>query len=255
MNFGSDFGCYPTSIKPSYLPDPKALANYGPTSHTQQPIVTGTSVLGIKYKDGVMLAADCLASYGSLARFKDVQRLHQVTDTTVLGASGDISDFQSVQHMLRSLMISENNHDDGHTLGTSNIFEYLCRLMYSRRTKMNPLWNTFVVGGVHNGEGFLGYVDLRGSHYKSDTIATGFGSYLAQPILRKATEQRTEPLTEEEAREVLENCMRVLYYRDARSMNKIQISKITSAGSEISEPYVLETEWSFAEQIRGYGRG
>ena len=39
-----------------------------PMKRTQQPIVTGTSVLGIKYKDGVMLAADTLASYGSLAR-------------------------------------------------------------------------------------------------------------------------------------------------------------------------------------------
>lgn len=31
-----------------------------PVSHTQQPLVTGTSVLGLKYKDGVMLAADNL---------------------------------------------------------------------------------------------------------------------------------------------------------------------------------------------------
>ena len=28
---------------------------------TQQPIVTGTTILGLKYKDGVMLAADTLA--------------------------------------------------------------------------------------------------------------------------------------------------------------------------------------------------
>jgi 20S proteasome subunit beta 7 len=33
-----------------------------PIQHTQQPIVTGTSVLGIKYKDGVMLAADTLGT-------------------------------------------------------------------------------------------------------------------------------------------------------------------------------------------------
>lgn len=31
-----------------------------PVSHTQQPLVTGTSVLGLKYKDGIMLAADNL---------------------------------------------------------------------------------------------------------------------------------------------------------------------------------------------------
>ncbi len=38
--------------------------------HTLKPIVTGSSVVGIKYRDGVMLAADTLASYGSLARYK-----------------------------------------------------------------------------------------------------------------------------------------------------------------------------------------
>lgn len=71
---------------------------------TQQPIVTGTSVLGIKYKDGVMLAADNLASYGSLARFKDIQRLHPVGDCTILAASGDMADFQQVQRMLENVM-------------------------------------------------------------------------------------------------------------------------------------------------------
>ncbi len=39
-------------------------------THTLSPTVTGSSVVGIKYRDGVMLAADTLASYGSQARFK-----------------------------------------------------------------------------------------------------------------------------------------------------------------------------------------
>ncbi len=33
---------------------------HDPSSRTQQPIVTGTAVLGLKFKDGVMLAADTL---------------------------------------------------------------------------------------------------------------------------------------------------------------------------------------------------
>lgn len=72
--------------------------------HTQQPIVTGTSVLGIKYKDGVLLAADTLASYGSLARFMDIRRIVSVGANTILGASGDMSDFQATQTMLEKLM-------------------------------------------------------------------------------------------------------------------------------------------------------
>lgn len=51
-----------------------------------------------------MMAADNLASYGSLARFRDIERLHKVTDFTVLGASGDMSDFQYVKHLLDSQM-------------------------------------------------------------------------------------------------------------------------------------------------------
>lgn len=34
--------------------------NNGPKQNTQQPIVTGTSVVAIKFKDGVVMAADNL---------------------------------------------------------------------------------------------------------------------------------------------------------------------------------------------------
>ena len=44
------------------------------------------------------------ASYGSLARYKDIQRLHPVGTSTVVGAGGDMSDFQYIQHMLEDIM-------------------------------------------------------------------------------------------------------------------------------------------------------
>lgn len=238
--------------------EPHFVANPGlrPLNHTQSPIVTGTSVIAIKYKDGVMLAADNLASYGSLARFRDVERLFPVGDYTIVGASGDISDLQYLKHNLESLQIRENYMDDGHSLGPRNVHEYLARLMYGRRTKVNPLWNSLVVAGVKNGESFLGYVDLQGTTYQSPTIATGFGGHLAQPLLRKAFEAAGEDpanLSEADAIKLIDDCMRVLFYRDARSLNKIQRASITAKGVSITEPYVLSTEWGFAEKIRGYG--
>ncbi|KAJ3184617.1 Proteasome subunit beta type-7 [Geranomyces variabilis] len=226
-----------------------------PATRTQNPVVTGTSVLGIKYKDGIMLAADTLASYGSLARFRDVERLIKVGNTTIIGASGDISDFQYITHLLEKILIKESNTEDGHQLYARHIHEYLGRLMYGRRSKHNPLWNSMVVGGIRDGEGgtFLGFVDLQGTTYEAPTIATGYGAYIAQPILRKAVEGREDTLTEEEAEKVLEDCMRVLFYRDARSINKIQIAKVNASGISISDPRFLDTEWAFAEGIRGYG--
>ncbi|KAI9092094.1 nucleophile aminohydrolase [Phlyctochytrium arcticum] len=226
-----------------------------PTSRTQQPVVTGTSVLAIKYKDGIMLAADTLASYGSLARFRDAERLLKVGDTTVVGASGDISDLQHISHMLEKITIKEFNTEDGHQLYARNIHEYMARVMYSRRSNMNPLWNSLIVAGLDGRDGgrFLGFVDLQGTTYEASTIATGYGAYIAQPLLRKAVEGKEDTLTEEEAIKLMDDCMRVLFYRDARSLNKIQRATINASGITITEPYELETEWAFAESIRGYG--
>ncbi|KAI8898022.1 nucleophile aminohydrolase [Globomyces pollinis-pini] len=236
-----------------YLNDFTQIPKSAPISHTQQPIVTGTSVLGIKFKDGVMLAADTLASYGSLAQIRDMKRLAAVGDYTVIGAGGDMSDWQHIQHVLEAEIITEYYNDDGHTLFPEHIHEYLSRLLYNRRSKQDPLWNSLVVGGFNKGKKFLGYVDYQGTTYHSSTIATGYGSMIAQPLLRKAVEGNEDTLTEEEAIKILDDSMRVLFYRDARSLNKIQRATITASGSKITEPYSLATEWGFADSIRGYG--
>jgi 20S proteasome subunit beta 7 len=116
----------------------------------------------------------------------------------------------------------EYDLDDGHHVGPKNVHEYLARLMYARRSKHNPLWNSLIVGGVKNGEKFLGYVDLQGTTYYSPCIATGFGAHLAIPLMRNACEGgRGDNLTKEEAKKVLEDCMRVLFYRDCSSFNKV----------------------------------
>lgn len=174
--------------------------------------MTGTSVLGLRYKDGVMLATDTLASYGSLARFMDVRRLQQVGTNVVVGASGDMSDWQNIQRMLAKKIAEERHEGDGHMLTPPQVYSYLARTMYARRSKLDPLWNALVLGGydANTSEPFLGYVDLLGTTYQSSTVATGFGLHLAAPMLRKAVEGREDVLTEEEARALMEECMRVL---------------------------------------------
>lgn len=54
--------------------------------------------------------------------------------------------------------------DDGNSLGPKEVHNYLTRLMYNRRNKFNPLWNSLVLGGVKNGQKYLGSVDLL-KHY------------------------------------------------------------------------------------------
>lgn len=94
----------------------------------------------------------CPASYGSLARFKDVQRLQAVGDYTVIGASGDMSDFQYIQRLLDDIAVGEFAAQDGHELGPVETHEFLSQVMYGRRSKLNPLWNSLIIGGFKDGK-------------------------------------------------------------------------------------------------------
>lgn len=172
-------------------------------------------------------------------------------DKTLLGTSGDMSDFQHITRLLHQYHVTEQCHDDGHSMTPRQWFTALAAVLYKRRTDGNPLWTGNVLAGFEpqSGELFLGSCDLLGTQFESDSIATGFGSHLAQPLLREALDQakaREQPLSEAEAVALIERCMRVLYYRDARSLDKIQIAKVTRAGVTISEPYIIDSDWSIA---------
>ncbi|KAL6188827.1 hypothetical protein ACLB2K_040218 [Fragaria x ananassa] len=162
---------------------------------------------------------------------------------SLLGASGEISDFQELLKYLDELVLYDNMWDDGNFLGPKEIHNYLTRVMYNRRNKFNPLWNSLVLGGVKNGKQYLGMVSMIGVNFEDDHVATGFGNHLARPILRD--EWRAD-LSFEEGVKLLEKCMRVLLYRDRSAVNKLQIAKITEEGVTISKPYALKTFWGYS---------
>ncbi|KAF2196762.1 proteasome endopeptidase complex, beta subunit [Delitschia confertaspora ATCC 74209] len=229
----------------------------GPNQHTQSPIVTGTSVVAAKFKDGIVIAADNLASYGSLARFTDVKRLRKFNDQVVVGFGGDVSDMQYLDRLLNSLDIRENYGSDGTPLNAKNLHTYLSKVMYKRRSDFNPLWNHLLIAGL-DGEDkpFLASADLLGTTFSAPTLATGFGAHLAQPILRRSIpdEAAVPNVSREEAVLLVKEAMKVLFYRDARSMDKYSIAVVTKDGVELKQDEKLESQsWAFAEGIRGYG--
>ncbi|KAL2136175.1 hypothetical protein VTI74DRAFT_5228 [Chaetomium olivicolor] len=247
--------------------DASYLQTSGPKTATQSPVVTGTSVIAIKFSDGVVMAADNLASYGSLARFTDVKRLRPFLSTSVVGFGGDVSDMQFLDRHLNELAIdeayehestaSESGPAPAGQLNAANLHKYLSKLMYRRRNDFDPLWNQILVAGFDSdSKPFLASVDLRGTAFTSPSLATGFGAMLAQPIMRRfaATEEAAAKLSREQAVEIVKECMKVLFYRDARSLDRYSIAVVTKDGVELSEDEQLERQsWAFAERIRGYG--
>ena len=172
---------------------------------------------------------------------------------------------QYLDRLLASLDTKENYLSnsitpgaDKHTLNAHNLHTYLAKVLYARRTKFDPLWNNILVAGLdENKEPFLAQADLLGTTFSAPTLATGFGAHLAQPLLRKLVpkdEASVKDVTKEQAIEAVKACMKVLFYRDARSSDRYSIAVVTKDGVDLKENEQLENQsWAFADQIRGYG--
>lgn len=130
--------------------------------------------------------------------------------------------------------------------------------MYKRRSDVNPLWNQILVAGLDADEKpFLSSVDLLGTTFSSPTLATGFGAHLAQPLLRKLIpdEKSVQGVSKEQALAAVKECLKVLFYRDARSLDKYSIAVVSKEGGvELKQDEKLDGQsWAFAESIKGYG--
>ncbi|KAF1355479.1 nucleophile aminohydrolase [Delphinella strobiligena] len=240
--------------------DHSHFAEGGPIQHTQSPIVTGTSVIAVKYNEGVVIAADNLASYGSLARFTDVKRLRKFNENAVVGFGGDVSDMQYLDRLLNTLSVEQNysSSDEATALSAKNLHTYISKVMYKRRSDFNPLWNAILVAGLDDEKKpFLAFVDLLGTTFSAPTLATGFGAHLAQPILRRYVpdDAAAAALTKDDAIKAVKECMKVLFYRDARSIDNYSIAVIDQKSRvDLKETEKLENQsWAFAEGIKGYG--
>jgi 20S proteasome subunit beta 7 len=175
----------------------------------------------------------------------------------MVGFGGDVSDMQYLDRLLDSMDIKENYSPHGNMLNAKNLHTYLAKVFYKRRSEFNPLWNHVLVAGFDGqGEPFLSSADLLGTTFSAPHLATGFGAHLAVPILRRRFPEGTplEQVSKEEAVEALKECLKVLFYRDARSADKYSIAVITKDGIDLKEDEQIQGQsWAFAERIRGYG--
>lgn len=118
---------------------------------------------------------------------------------------------------------------------------------------MDPFYNQFAVGGVTTSprgeqQTYLGYTDLYGTTFTDNYVATGFGAHFALPLLRKGfAEKGGLEMSEVDAKKLVASVMRVLFYRDCKTINKITFGKVDTNGVDISEPISVQTDWNLEE--------
>jgi len=221
----------------------------GEKKYTTNPIYVGSSVIGMKFKDGVIIACDTRLNYGSIAKFQNIDdRVQRINANTMLASSGEYSDFQEVVRFLKETALNDVL-DKRSYLGPDELTNYLSSMHYYRRNKMNPYWNYTVTGGLSwDGKPVLYGVDQYGTLLKSDYMLVGMAIYFCNSIIEPEYPLNFEELSQDAAMNILRKCFKVLFYRDTRAGNRIKFSVMKNQNGEVSYDEIfedLETEWDY----------
>lgn len=217
--------------------------------HTTSPVYVGSSVIGMRYRNGVLLAADTRLNYGSLAKFFNIDnRVQRVNKNTVIASSGEYSDFQEVIRTLNEEALKDSLGGDSH-LGPKELTNYLSALHYYRRNKMNPYLNGTIMGGIDwDNTPVLYSVDQFGTLLKGDWMLMGMAQYFCHSLIDPVYPKNPEEMTRELAQKLIEDCFKVLFYRDTRAGNYIKFVAMEYKDNDIhyeTFEHALQTEWNY----------
>jgi len=86
-------------------------------------------------------------------------------------------------------------------------------------------------------------VDLYGTLIEEPTwVCTGFANYMAKPIIANNWHK---DMTEDQAKELLKECFKVLFYRDCGATDRIQFAVVTKDGARIEKPFQVDSKWDY----------
>ena len=231
--------------------------NCDPIKHTQSAIYTGSSVIGLKYNNGIIIACDTLMHYGSsLSLTKSYERIKLLNDRTLIGYSGEYSDMQETSRILNELILEDQLETNRKgAMGPVELGHYLSSLHYHQRNRLNPYLNSAIIGGIDfNGDIVLMQVDPFGTFLSGNYFTTSFANYFACSLLRNEYPKNPNDLTKEQALNLLKKCFEVLFFFFFKAGDVIQFTVLEKVDNKLSTQsgrVKLETKWEYKQFMQG----
>ncbi len=184
------------------------------------------TALGLKFKGGVVLAADRRVSYGTFVLSKSAKKVFLVNERVGISTAGLPGDFQELVDVVKfNMTLYELDLD--RKASPTNVAKLLSLLLYQGRFR-GIYYAELIVGGLENGEPKILVLDPAGGLMEEKFAAVGTGAQIATGILEREYE---ESLGEEEAISLAEKAMREAISRDALSGDGIDLLVITESGA------------------------
>jgi proteasome beta subunit len=189
---------------------------------------TGTTILGIVCKDGVVMASDRQISAGNLVVGKNYQKTVKINDYLLMSFTGMVSDAQRIEKLLPAeLKLKELRAKSRPSV--KQAANLLGSMLYSgARQSMMQVGN--LLGGFNeDGTTELYTIEPAGSVIKIEDYDANFGSGMPY-VLGLLERQYKKGLSIKEGVELAKECLKSSTQRDMGSGYGIDVFTITKEG-------------------------
>lgn len=190
------------------------------------PIAVGATTVGVRCKEGVVLASEKRVSYGLLVTSRSAKKVFKVTDKMGIACAGLIGDMQAIARSL-AIEVSLYELDHGRKMSIRSAAKLLANILFSQRHM--PLYSETLLGGVDSEGPHLFVLDSLGSLIEDDYAAIGSGAEIAIAILEDGYAKVS---TLKDAEDLAARAVKAAIERDALSGDGVDILSISERGAE-----------------------
>ncbi len=178
-----------------------------------------TTTVGIRSKDGVVLAADKRASKGFFVGSKTVQKLFSLDDATAVAIAGQMSDAEYLVNLAKAerRLLSLRR---GYPLSVKESAKLISSIVYSGMKSYQPFYVELVVAGVDREGAHVYTSDMSGAVTSEDFMSSGSGSPIAYGVLEHGYDK---DISLEGAQKLGEAAVKAAMERDPGSGNGIDV--------------------------------
>lgn len=199
---------------------------------------TGTTIVGVVYKDGVVLGADTRATEDTTISDKDCEKIHYIAPNIYCCGAGTAADTEHLTELVSSqlqlLRLSTGTQ--------SRVVTAMTRLKRRLFQYQGHISAALVLGGVDVTGPHLYSIYPHGSTDKLPFVSMGSGSLAAMAVLEAGYK---DDMTEEEAIALVQGAIRAGIFNDLMSGSNVDICVLSAPaekGGEVPVKYLRHYE-------------
>jgi len=186
---------------------------------------TGTTIVGLTYKDGIVLGADTRATEGPIVADKNCEKIHYIADNIFCCGAGTAADTENTTELIAS-QLALHRMQTGRQARVVTACQMLKQMLFRYRGNISA---ALILGGVDIEGSHLYTIYPHGSTDKLPYVTMGSGSLAAMSIFE--SEYRTD-LNKEEAMELVAKAVTAGILNDLGSGSNVDVTVITKEGRE-----------------------